>query len=345
MYEYTERLKLPLLIPNQSGKEITHNEALIIIDNLLQNHVMSKSLNTPPDSSNSGDIYIVSNNATGDWFEKENQLAIFDNGWRFLEPINGMLFYILDENCFYAYKDNWIKLEYLIDFTKLQNIAIDNLQKDELIKYDGNDFVNTREINLLKLYINNKLLIDENLNISIKNEESLNNIVSITSEDINFKNNLKISGVGIDNYIINVVNTNINGFANIDLSNLSSTGQTYIKSLVDENTLNINVSNITQTGIDTIMTYNIPDYSAGVSVTEQQLITGYTSPSKGILYITAQSNVGVQVYVNDVYVTDIGAGLRATTIILDINDVVKVSIASDLFKNSIFFPFKGVNND
>lgn len=136
-----------------------------------------------------------------------------------------------------------------------------------------------------------------------------------------------------------------NEFLNIDLTNISETGQTYIKSLVDENTLNINVSNITQTGIDTIMTYNIPDYSAGVSVTEQQLINGYTSQSKGILYITAQSSTGVQVYVNNVYITDIGTGLRATTIILDINDIVKVSIASDLFKNSIFFPFKGVNND
>ena len=42
--ENTTNLKLPLLIPNQSGKEITHNEALIIIDNILQNGIIDKDL-------------------------------------------------------------------------------------------------------------------------------------------------------------------------------------------------------------------------------------------------------------------------------------------------------------
>ena len=35
--EETTNLKLPLLVPNQSQKEITHNEALIIIGNTNQN--------------------------------------------------------------------------------------------------------------------------------------------------------------------------------------------------------------------------------------------------------------------------------------------------------------------
>ena len=103
MSEYTNRLKFPLLIPNQSGKEITHNEALITIDNLLQNHIISKQ-NTPPSELKTGDMYIVAENATDDWLNKENQLTIFDNGWRFLEPINGMLFYVLSENCFYVFQ-------------------------------------------------------------------------------------------------------------------------------------------------------------------------------------------------------------------------------------------------
>ena len=337
MYEYTERLKLPLLIPNQSGKEITHNEALIIIDNLLQNHVMSKSLNTPPDSSNSGDIYIVSNNATGDWFGKENQLAIFDNGWRFLEPINGMLFYILYENCFYVYKDNWIKLEYLIDFTKLQNIAIDNLQKDELIKYDGNDFVNTREINLLKLYINNKLLIDEDFNIS---------------------NDIKISGVNIDEHIVNVVNNNAEGFAKADLSNLTEEGQNSIKNVVNENVLNKDIDNITQTGINNIQNYLMPDYSAGIEfswdTSDQVTINNlsyngkFVAPSNGVVFIRLDLNNGTEVIVinDNVVLKSIATAYSWNSFIffyLSKGDILRVN-NFERYTEKRFFPLKGGQN-
>lgn len=40
--ENTTNLKLPLLVSNQSQKEITHNEALTIIDNILQNGIIDK---------------------------------------------------------------------------------------------------------------------------------------------------------------------------------------------------------------------------------------------------------------------------------------------------------------
>lgn len=221
MSENTNRLKLPFLVPNQSGKEFTHNEALVIIDNLLQNHIISKALSIPPVEPNIGDMYIVANNGVDSWQNKDNQLAIYDNGWRFVEPNNGMLFYILEENCFYVYKNEWKKLENFTDFTELKNIKIDNLQKYDVIKYDGNDFVNTRELNLLKLYINNKLLIDENLNVSIKNNDELINIASISANEINFKNNIKIADVIIDDYITNIINTKINDIIeNIGFSNI-----------------------------------------------------------------------------------------------------------------------------
>ena len=335
MFEYTERLKLPLLIPNQSGKEITHNEALIIIDNLLQNHVISKQ-NTPPTDFKTGDIYIVAENATEDWLSKENQLAIFDNGWRFLEPIEGMLFYVLSENCFYVYKDNWIKLETLIDFKKLQNTTIDNLQKDEVIKYNGTTFINTREINLLKLYINDKLLIDEDFNIS---------------------NNIKISGVNIDEHIINVVNTNAEGFAKADLSNLTEEGQNSIKNVVNENVLNRDVNNITQIGIKNIQNYCLPDYSAGIEIPLQQGVEKiYTAPENGVITIDVAgfNNGYCYLYINDNLI------FKSTTngnsyyngysaeYLLSKNDVCKIltsySLSFASTSKAIFFPLKGINN-
>lgn len=335
MFEYTERLKLPLLIPNQSGKEITHNEALIIIDNLLQNHVISKQ-NTPPTDFKTGDIYIVAENATEDWLSKENQLAIFDNGWRFLEPIEGMLFYVLSENCFYVYKDNWIKLETLIDFTKLQNTTIDNLQKDEVIKYNGTTFINTREINLLKLYINDKLLIDEDFNIS---------------------NNIKISGVNIDEHIINVVNTNAKGFAKADLSNLTEEGQNSIKNVVNENVLNRDVNNITQIGIKNIQNYCLPDYSAGIEIPLQQGVEKiYTAPENGVITIDVAgfNNGYCYLYINDNLIfkstsnTNTYYNGLSAEYLLSKNDVCKIltsySLSYASTSKAIFFPLKGINN-
>ncbi len=70
--ENTNYLKLPLLIPNQSGKEITHNEALVFIDNILQNGAIDRHLQIPPASPNANDLYIVANGAGGDWEGKDN---------------------------------------------------------------------------------------------------------------------------------------------------------------------------------------------------------------------------------------------------------------------------------
>ena len=37
---------------------------------------------------NVGDIYIIGNNATGDWLNNDNNIAIYDNGWRFLSEVD-----------------------------------------------------------------------------------------------------------------------------------------------------------------------------------------------------------------------------------------------------------------
>ena len=76
--ENTINLKLPLLISNQSQKEITHNEALTIIDNILQNGIIDKDLATPPSSPNSNDLYIIGTSATGTWANKDGYLAFYE---------------------------------------------------------------------------------------------------------------------------------------------------------------------------------------------------------------------------------------------------------------------------
>ena len=123
--EKTNNLQMPLLIPNQSGKEVTHNEALIIIDNLLKNVVVDKDLTEPPANVNDNDLYIVGANASGDWINMDKYLAFYDNGWRFIEPRENFIFYVLDENKFYKYSNNdWIELNINIGDLHLSKLGI-----------------------------------------------------------------------------------------------------------------------------------------------------------------------------------------------------------------------------
>ena len=69
-------------------KKNYNNEALVIIDNILQNGIIDKDLTTPPSSPNSNDTYIVGASATGAWSGKDKQIAFYDNGLRFIEARN-----------------------------------------------------------------------------------------------------------------------------------------------------------------------------------------------------------------------------------------------------------------
>lgn len=107
--ENTKNLKLPLLVPNQSQKEITHNEALVIIDNLLNNGVINKDLTIPPENPAQNSLYIVAKNAIDVWMGKDNQLAYFDNGWHFFEPSAGTMYWVSNKNCLYIFDGvDWI---------------------------------------------------------------------------------------------------------------------------------------------------------------------------------------------------------------------------------------------
>lgn len=152
--ENTTNLKLPLLVPNQSQKEITHNEAIIIIDNILQNGVIDKDLKSPPLQPNSNDLYIVGSPATGEWLGKEYNLAFFDNGWRFISPREGFTFWVNDENCLYSFDGNsWLissvgeggtPSENVTSLDQLEDVVLTSLQTNDVLQYNGEKFVNAQ---------------------------------------------------------------------------------------------------------------------------------------------------------------------------------------------------------
>ncbi|MGE3770423.1 MAG: DUF2793 domain-containing protein [Bdellovibrionales bacterium] len=91
-------LGMAYIASGQAQKEITHNDALNILDALVQPRVLDRDLAAPPGSPADGDCYIVAASATGAWAGHENDIAAYYNGWLFLAPQAGWRAYADDES-------------------------------------------------------------------------------------------------------------------------------------------------------------------------------------------------------------------------------------------------------
>jgi hypothetical protein len=93
----TARLALPYIAPQQAQKQVTYNEAVAMLDLLVQPSVKSRTVGAPPGSPVDGDSYIVAPSATGSWSGKDGRLARWlDGGWDFFTPGEGWLAYVED---------------------------------------------------------------------------------------------------------------------------------------------------------------------------------------------------------------------------------------------------------
>lgn len=87
----TVRWALPLLAVAQAQKEITHNEALTLLDVLVQSAVEDGPQAAPPIAPDIGQCWIVGAAPTGAWAAQAGALALWTSGgWRFVVPRTGM---------------------------------------------------------------------------------------------------------------------------------------------------------------------------------------------------------------------------------------------------------------
>lgn len=91
MNELTDRLSLPMLHVAQAHKEMTHNEALMLIDLLLHGCVAAVAQDVPPAAPAIGQCWIVGPAPSGAWAGRTDQIAgMTAGGWRFVGPREGM---------------------------------------------------------------------------------------------------------------------------------------------------------------------------------------------------------------------------------------------------------------
>jgi len=99
MSDLSANLSMPYLAPAQAQKHLTHNEALLILDAVVQLGVESRSLSAPPADPPQGARYILAGTPGGDWAgQAAGRLALRDGtGWLFLAPRPGWRAAVLDE--------------------------------------------------------------------------------------------------------------------------------------------------------------------------------------------------------------------------------------------------------
>ncbi|MGE7418957.1 DUF2793 domain-containing protein, partial [Methylobacterium tarhaniae] len=123
----TANLALPLLQAAQAQKHVTHNEALVALDTLVQLAVLDKDLTAPPASPAEGDRYLIAGaSPTGAWAGWAGRVVRYQDGaWRSFVPRPGWLAFVADEADLYTYTGAaWASFRStLTALTALQNLT------------------------------------------------------------------------------------------------------------------------------------------------------------------------------------------------------------------------------
>lgn len=101
--DQSARLGLPYLAASQMQKHVTLNEALARLDALVQTAVASRTVAVQPDEPLDGVLHILPDGASGAaWstFSAGELVRAETGGWRIVEPPEGLLVWVADENAF-----------------------------------------------------------------------------------------------------------------------------------------------------------------------------------------------------------------------------------------------------
>lgn len=90
MSDQTPNLSLPFILPAQAQKHVTHNEAIELLDMIVQLTLEDSGVVTPPVLADEGQAWGVGVGATGLWAGQDNNIATWrGGGWLFVPPREG----------------------------------------------------------------------------------------------------------------------------------------------------------------------------------------------------------------------------------------------------------------
>lgn len=124
--EATGRFDLPLIMPNQAQKHVTHNEALTLIDGICHLVIQTFGNTQAPATAAINDAFVVGVAATGSWFGEDKKIAFnTDVGWRFVAPRQGMIALNAGTSKLMIYdQSSWQALSTAIDVAATSQLGI-----------------------------------------------------------------------------------------------------------------------------------------------------------------------------------------------------------------------------
>lgn len=98
MPDQTPNLAMPFIMPAQAQKHVTHNEAIELLDMIVQLSVEAGGAEVPPVAAAEGQSWILGANPTGDWSGQGGKIASWrGGGWLFVAPGEGWLAWVQND--------------------------------------------------------------------------------------------------------------------------------------------------------------------------------------------------------------------------------------------------------
>ena len=122
--DQTPNLSLPYILAAQAQKHVTHNEALRMLDAVVQLSVRDRNTSAPPTAPAEGDRYIVAIGATDAWRDQDNKIAAYQDGaWAFFQPVGGWVAWIGGEKILVAWTGtDWVNASGSINPTTMVGV-------------------------------------------------------------------------------------------------------------------------------------------------------------------------------------------------------------------------------
>ena len=118
----TAKLSLPEIAHYQASKEVTHNEALWMLDFFGAKAIKDRDLSTPPANPSTGDAYLIKATGTGEWENHDGEIAHYwGEAWQFYEVFEGLTIWLEDENLYISYDGStWHEQAFGVDNVTLE---------------------------------------------------------------------------------------------------------------------------------------------------------------------------------------------------------------------------------
>lgn len=174
----TPRFAFPYIQAAQAQKEVTHNEALLMVDALVSLSLEDRHLSAPPVSPQNGQVWFINGAGSGTWNGQSNKLAHYDSGqWYFYAIPDRLRAWIKDEAGYFVYSGgSWSAFvgsgQFITVASVSANYAVQASDRGKLLAVNANTAV-------VEVRLPNAATIGNGFPVTLKKTDSGANAVTL----------------------------------------------------------------------------------------------------------------------------------------------------------------------